>query len=292
MKNKLSSVAGVILVFIAMAPTAWAQAAEEAAAAAPAVTVGADLALNSRYMFWGLTLSNKPVWQPDVWVNWNGFTAGVWGNFEFENQSSASDYTSGGDRSGNTEIDYWLEYAHALGPTSAKIGVIRWTYNEDNTGSLAPYATQQNYPGLDNGPDIDSTEIYAAVTFSEVPLSPNITLYYDADLYKGLFGWVSVSKGIDIKGKTLTLGALAGFSTGESNLGSSDIPLFVDEGFTHFDLSAAMSFAAGTLTITPNVHVQFNHDDATRITSGTESDGSTVFFGGVTIAWSHGVGSN
>ena len=292
MENKLSSIGGVVLVSIAMAPAAWAQATEEAASAEPAVTVGADLALNSRYMFWGLTLSNKPVWQPDVWVSWNGFTGGVWGNFEFDSQSSASDYTSGGDHSGNTEIDYWLEYAHAIGPAFTKLGVILWTYDRSNTGSLSPYATQQNFPGLNNGPAIDSTEIYAAATFSDAPLSPNITLYYDIDLYKGLFGWVSVSKGVDIKGKTLTLGALAGFSFGESNLGSSDIPLFVNEGLTHIDLSAAMSFAAGNTTITPNVHVQYNIDDATRITSGTQADDDMVFTAGVTIAWSRGVGSN
>jgi hypothetical protein len=41
------------------------------------VTVGADLGLNSRYMFWGLTLSNRPVVQPDIYLTYAGFTGGV-----------------------------------------------------------------------------------------------------------------------------------------------------------------------------------------------------------------------
>lgn len=284
-------IAVLVVVCVLIATGAWAQEEEAAEEAEPAFTIGADLALNSRYMFWGLTLSNKPVWQPDMYVSWNGFTAGVWGNFEIDDQSSASDRTTGGDRTGNTEIDYWLEYAGGLGSADAKIGVVRWTFHEDNTGTLAPFATQESFPGLDNGPDIDSTEIYAAVTFSEAPLSPNLTLYYDIDLYRGLFGWVAFSQGFDIKGKTLTLGALGGFTNGQDNIGDKDIPLFADEGVTHVDLSASLAFTAGAFTITPNAHLQFNYDDATRITSGTETDNDVVFTFGATIAWSQGIGS-
>jgi hypothetical protein len=69
------------------------------------VAVGADLALNSRYMFWGLTLSNRPVIQPNVYLTYAGFTAGVWGNFEVSKDGDPSDYTSGGTRAGNTEVD-------------------------------------------------------------------------------------------------------------------------------------------------------------------------------------------
>ena len=255
------------------------------------VTVGSDLAVNSRYMFWGLTLSNKPVVQPDVWVSVAGFTAGVWGNFEVSKQSGANDYTTGGDRSGNTEVDYWAEYNRTVGTAAVKLGVIRWTYSLKNTGSLAPYATQANFPGLKNGPDINSTEIYGAVTLSSLPLSPNFTVYYDADLYKGFFGWVSVSRSVPIGAKSITLGALVGGSTSESNTGSSDIPLFVKQGITHVDFSAAVPLAIGSLSITPNAHFQLNVDDATKVTSGTQANGKTVFTIGATASWSRVFGA-
>jgi hypothetical protein len=68
------------------------------------------------------------------------------------------DFTSGGARKGITEVDYWIEYNREVGPTELKLGVVRWTYDQDNTGTLEPYATQGNFPGLRNGPDINSTE--------------------------------------------------------------------------------------------------------------------------------------
>src|SRR5213593_208448 len=105
------------------------------ASAGAQVTVGADVGLNSRYMFWGLTLSNRPVIQPDVYLTYAGFTAGVWGTFEVTGDSN--DFTSGGDRTGNTEVDYWAEYNRAVGPTALKLGVIRWTYSQKNTGTLS-----------------------------------------------------------------------------------------------------------------------------------------------------------
>jgi hypothetical protein len=264
------------------------------AAAAPAhaqVTAGADVGLNSRYMFWGLTLSNRPVIQPDVYLTYAGFTAGVWGNFEVTGDSDPNDFTSGGDRTGNTEVDYWAEYNRAVGPTALKLGVIRWTYSQKNTGTLSPYATQDAFPGLENGPDINSTEIYGAVTVSSVPLSPNLTLYYDTDIYKGLFGWASVTQPVPIGTKSLNLGALMGFSVGESNTTSNQIPLYVDEGITHFDFSAGLPLTVGALSITPNAHFQINVDDNTKFTSGTQSDGKTVFTIGTTLSWSRAFGA-
>ena len=273
----------------------WCGAALAVAGAVPLAaqaTVGADVAVNSRYMFWGLTLSNRPVVQPDFYLSFAGFTVGAWGNIEVTKANSAADYTTGGARSGLTEIDYWAEYNRSVGPTALKLGVIRWTYNNNNTGSLSPYATQAAYPGLKNGPDINSTEIYGAVTLSSLPLSPNVTAYYDTDIYKGLFGWVSLTKGLPLGAKSLNLGALMGWSTGESNTGTSQIPLYVKQGITHFDFSATLPLTIGAVSLTPNAHFQVNVDDNTKFTSGTQTNGKTVFTIGTTISWSKAFGGS
>lgn len=274
------------------APFFFASALATAVPAAAQVTVGADLGLNSRYMFWGLTLSNRPVVQPDVYLTYAGFTAGVWGNFDVTKDGDPGDLTSGGARSGNTEVDYWAEYNRAVGPNALKLGVIRWTYSQKNTGTLAPYATRTNFPQLtDNGPDINSTEIYGAVTLPEVPLSPNLTLYYDADIYKGWFGWVSGTQPVPVGKKSLNLGALMGFTWGETNTTSNQIPLYASEGITHLDFSAGLPLTVGALSITPNAHFQINVDDATKFTSGTQDNGRTVFTIGTTLAWSRALGA-
>jgi hypothetical protein len=269
------------------APLLLAGAIATARPTAAQVTVGADVGLNSRYMFWGLTLSNRPVVQPDIYLTYAGFTGGVWANFEVTRDGDPNDLTSGGARKGITEVDYWLEYNRTVGTADLKLGAIRWTYSTRNTGSLGPLD-----PGdlTDNGPDVNSTELYGAVTLGSVPLSPNLTLYYDTDVYKGLFGWVSVTHPVPIGKQSLDLGALMGFTAGHTNTTSNQIPLFESEGVTHFDFSAALPLTVGALSITPNAHFQINIDGATKFTSGTQANGRTVLTIGTALAWSRDYG--
>ncbi len=254
------------------------------------VTIGTDVALNSRYMFWGLTLSNRPVVQPDVWVSVAGFTGGVWGNVELTKDSKASDLTSGGTRSGVTEVDYWLEYGRSLATADVKLGVIRWTYPLSNTGTLGPCVPSCGIPN--NGPDINSTEVYGAVTLSKLPLSPNVTAYYDVDLYKGLYGWVSLSHSIPVATTSVSLSALMGLCAAMSNTGASQLPLYTKHGITHFDFSAAVPFTVGSMSVNPNAHFQVNVVDDTKFTSATQSNGRTVFTIGATLSWSHALGAS
>lgn len=266
------------------------EAPTEEAEAESTVDIGADVALFSRYMFWGLTLSNRPVWQPDVWLYTHGFTFTVWANGEFEKDEGGDDYTSGGSRTGITEIDYSIEYGRTFGTVDGVFGIVQWTYDEDNTGVLGPYAPEDLPPGFDNGPDLDSTEIYTGWTWSQATLSPNLTLYYDLDLYQGLFGWVSLTHEFPVGAKAVGLTGLLGFSTAHSDTGTDDLPLYVDEGLTHFELSASMEFAAGATTIAPVVLAQYCIDDATKTTSATEFEDDYVITAGLTLSWAKGLG--
>ncbi len=279
MMRRLSLAGGLVV-----AAALWA------APAAAQATLGFDAAVNSRYMFWGLTLSNRPVLQPDVWVSVAGFTGGVWGNVEFTKDKSASDITSGGTRSGLTEVDYWLEYGRTAGPAALKVGVIRWTYPSSNTGSLGPCVPNCGIPG--NGPDINSTEVYGAVTFSKLPLSPNVTAYYDVDLYKGLFGWVSLSHSLPVATRSVTITALMAFCEGMSNTNPNQLPLFANHGITHYDFSAAMPLTLGSVSVSPNAHFQVNVAPDTKFTSATQANGKTVFTFGATLSWSRVLGAS
>jgi hypothetical protein len=62
------------------------------------VTIGADAALNSAYNWRGLSLTNKPVIQPDLWLSAYGFTAGVWANIEPTKYDGATDISETGGR--------------------------------------------------------------------------------------------------------------------------------------------------------------------------------------------------
>ena len=52
------------------------------AAAEEKFEFGFDLPVNSKYMWRGLELDEDPVFQPDVWVKYGGFSLTIWGGME------------------------------------------------------------------------------------------------------------------------------------------------------------------------------------------------------------------
>jgi hypothetical protein len=74
------------------------------------------------------------------------------------------------------------------------------------------------------------------------------------------------------------LGALAGYSLSQDGN-------FGDNGLTHADLSGAVSFAAGPLSITPALHLQLSNAAATRITSPIALDSRSKLWFGVAVGW-------
>ena len=107
------------------------------ASAAPCraqTTVGADLGLFSSYVWRGLSLTNKPVAQPDVYVTIPvgnaSVTAGGWANFDLGKYDKASDISeSGGTSAFNfAEFDPWLEVGFPVGKATLTPGITAYIY--------------------------------------------------------------------------------------------------------------------------------------------------------------------
>ena len=124
-------------------------------------------------------------------------------------------------------------------------------------------------------------------------ISPKINAYYDLDVVKGLYVEGSVSHGFPVApGFSLTLGALAGLSAGQSCDPNSSgvcqvLGNFFDNGLTHVDLNASGSFSVGPLSVAPQFHFVINHDEFTK----TNGDDTKVWFGAV-ISWSKTTGGS
>lgn len=257
--------------------------------AAAQVTVGADLGVFSDYVWRGITYTNKFVLQPDAYLTFPTgpatFTAGGWFNIEPGKYDGASDISEGGGASSFdvTEFDWWGEFNYPYQVANFTLGA---------TGYVFP-----NDAGFTK--DANTVEIYGKVGLS-VPLNPKVAMWYDVDKIKGAYFEGSISHTIQPKDQpfSVVLGALAGLNAGQgipSDPNSTESFNFVDNGFTHLDLSAAVPFSAGPLSISPAVHVVVTGDDATKfdkfdVTTGQlNSKGAKVWFGG-TISWSKALG--
>lgn len=253
------------------------------AAAGPAqaqATVGADLGLFSGYVWRGISFTNRPVAQPNAYLaipaGGTTVTVGGWANVDLGRYDNADHFSqSGGVSSFNlAEFDPWAEVSVPAGKATLTGGVVGYVFPNDF--------------GVTD--DFNTWEVYGKVGLA-VPLSPKLAVYYDVDKVNGAYLEGSVGHSVPLGSVSLALGALAGFSAGQAEADDpTEFNNFVENGFTHLDLSAGVPFSAGIFSITPVVHFVVNGDEITKFTSpGEESD--VKLWGGLTISWSRAFGA-
>jgi hypothetical protein len=271
------------------------------AAAQNTTTLGVDAALNSAYFWRGVTYTNKPVLQPDLYITTGSkltVTAGGWANIELGKYNSTSDISEGGGLYSFylTEFDWWGEANYPVGIATLTAGV---------TGYIFP-----NGAGFTRANN--TVEVYGKAAFATT-LSPKVAGWYDVDKIKGAYFELSVAQPIKLSpGLSLGLGALMGLSAGQgcnplaappTDTGACTVGgNFYDNGVTHVDISAALPFTAGPISINPNVHGIIGVDNWTTVTSNNPANAipywwyqgvnthnfKAVF--GVTLSWSKAFG--
>lgn len=256
-------------------------------------TVGADLYLYSSYVWRGLSLTNKPVAQPDLYltipVGQASITGGGWASIDLGKYDDPADdiSESGGTSSFNfAEFDWWGEISYPVGKATLTAGVTGYIYPNDENATGVGLLTKSN----------NTVEIYGKAALDS-PLSPKINAYYDVDKIDGLYVEGGVSYTVQASEKVgIDLGALAGFNAGQdADLDAAGNPQadffnFADNGFTHLDLSAGVPFTAGSLSITPVVHLIIAGDDFVKVTSPTKTHDAKLW-GGVVLSWSRELGA-
>lgn len=251
--------------------------------AAAQTEFGIDASLFSSYVWRGVTLTSKPVFQPAAWLSFPlgsaSLTVGGWANVDIGEYNDAADAAQGGGTSFNlSEFDPYAEVGFSAGKAALTLGAVAYLYPNDA-------------PGITT--DFNTVEAYGKIGL-DVPLAPSLAVYYDLDKVKGLYLEGSVSHGIPLGATTLNLGALAGYNSGQEPSADDFTANFADAGFTHLDLSASVDIAAGPLSISPALHFQVNGDDATKFTNFDPDnlDEDFKIWGGVTISWSKAFGGS
>lgn len=262
--------------------------AAPAGEAAAQTEVGAQLDLFSAYVWRGVTYTNKPVAQPDVWVSFPAgnasITAGGWANIELGKYDDPDDdiSESGGLSAFNVaEFNPYAEVSFSTGKTSLTGGIVGYIYPNDLDEAT-------NLGGaLDS--ESNTWEIYGIVGF-DVPLAPEFSIYYDFDKIKGAYFEGAVSHSLPLgETHTLDLGGLVGLNLGQGIDPDDESFNFEDDGITHLDFSAAVPLTAGAFSITPVLHLQINGDEFTKFHSPTSDGSDFKLWGGVSIGWSNAV---
>jgi hypothetical protein len=245
--------------------------------------VGADMGMLSAYVWRGLSLTNKAVAQPDLYVSFPAggaaVTVGGWANIDLgKYDDPGSDLSESGGLSALdlAEFDPWAEISVPAGKVTLTGGALLYIFPND--------------AGFTSGSN--TVELYAKAAL-DAALSPKLAVWYDVDKVNGAYLEASVAHPLALgAGTALSLGALAGFNAGQSvsrSPGSTDLASFHDDGFTHLDLSAGVPLAAGAFAITPALHLVIGGDEFTRTTSPGEGH-DVKLWGGATVSWSRALG--
>lgn len=276
----LPATAGTLLLALAV-PCAEASAVQ--------LTVGADAALSTRYVWRGVTRTSEPVIQPSAYLaverGPSFLTAGVWLSFEpfAGDESDLSD--TGLARRGLGETNYWAEYSRSTRMADIAVGWTGYRFQpEPGTG------------GRSNG--FNTHEIYGRLVLRAVPaLQINSAVWYDFDAVHGAY----IESGANLRipflplragpVRTLHLGLLSAWSVGqeEEDTERREVAHFADRGLAYLELALWSSFHVTPLwSLSPALHFQINRDRLTKRTGaspGATSDSKLWFT--MHVTWRH-----
>ncbi|MFH2107531.1 MAG: TorF family putative porin [Chrysiogenia bacterium] len=190
--------------------------------------VSAQVDLVSRYIWRGFDLlpDGHAAIQPSLTVDLgkSGFSLNVWSSFALA-QRGVFKYSD--------EIDLTLEYAFKM-PEGWELsaGVIHYGYW---------FAEDFKFK------DHTSQEVYATVTSTDLPLSPELCVYYDLNLGSGLYVTLGGSQEWKASEKVnVEVGGVIGFNSRQ----------YIDKtGFSDIGIYARLALTAGKLTLIPSLNV-------------------------------------
>lgn len=208
--------AAILAASLALAPLA--ARAEEAA-----VTGSASVAVASRYVWRGQTLSEGIVVQPTIGLTYGGFTANLWSNVDLDNAEADDDGIV------MNETDFTLSYAQDFGPVAATAGFIHYDF--------------------DGG---DTQELFLSAAVATL-LHPSLTFYYDVDEGDGGFAVLAISQGMPVGPYTVVAGASVGFNFDDLAMGvNADGEKFT--GLYYGEVSLATSIPLfGKVSLDPRI---------------------------------------
>ncbi len=242
-------------------------AAANARVAAAEVVLSSHAAALSSYVGRGVTLTNRPVLQPDASLRiGNDRFAGVftaWANVEPARYRGTNELSQSlGNESGPSEVDLTAEFDGALGPAAVAFGTIGYVFPND-AGSTSAANTLELFARIDR-PGVVKSRLAGYLDVQKI----------EGAYLEGALAWTPPLHA----SWTPELGLTAGWSAGQE-VHSGQLATFAEAGLTHVDLSATSSFVLGAATLSPSVHAMVARDPYARIVAPGRERDAKVWFG-------------
>ena len=234
------------LLFMAVVMVAAAcvvSAQETSGTAAPAAAVAeespdtgfsfaATMDIYSAYVWRGLVVNDRPVWQPGGTISYDTgdygtFAVNVWANFDMTDRMG---HTTG---AGLNEVDYTASYAIDVGPCSLSVGHVWYTF---------PKVNGEDYYS-------STREVYATAQYNNDIVNPFVKVYYDYEALEGFYGNAGLNKTVELNDR-VSVGTEVSLGAGDGDYMSGYFATEDDAGVADFNAAVFASYA-----LTDNVSV-------------------------------------
>jgi hypothetical protein len=244
-----------------------------AAPAAAQLSARADLSVDGRYVWHGISRAAGVLGQPSLAVGLQLRSVSMEGGAVFHYELDAADPGElseiGVGEQQLGEENFWGRASLDIGSLRLQSGVVRYVFHGDPTQG-----------GL--GSDRNTTEVYAALSKSGKYLHPSLQAWWDVERGGGAF--VDASTYLAGLGWPFPQYAFV-YAEGDVglSLGHAD---FSGDGITHVGLGLGTQVAVTrTLTFGAGVRSQLNLDDATTVNGATQRrDFNAWLWTGFTVA--------
>jgi uncharacterized protein (TIGR02001 family) len=222
------------------------------ATSAHALDGSVDLSVQSAYIWRGMVVDDKPVFQPSITVSDGGLSASVWGNLNLT--------ADNGYKGEASEMDYWLAYTLA---------------GKDVDWTLTYYA--YTFP---HTMSVSTQEVWANVTFKNVPFAPSFTAIRDVNAVKGWYFLLTGSQNLGVLTTNGSDGLLLTLNVGHGNekYTRAYFPQLHRESVTDFGVRLDWPLKMGPGTLKLGVGYT-NFTDADVSTPGFEDERANVVVG-------------
>lgn len=130
--------------------------------------IDASLSYMTKRVWRGQVTSNESVLQPWFNLSYQGFSLGLWANFDLTNGS--------GHEGKFSELDIKLQYVADLGFFRVPFGLIHYYYPPSET---------------------TTTELFAGIGVATM-LNPTVVVYYDVDRIEGMYARLNLSHRVEL----------------------------------------------------------------------------------------------
>jgi hypothetical protein len=218
-------------------------------------------------------LNDEAVVQPSLTVEKGGFSLNTWGNYNLTDGYGADQETDFG------EIDLTIAYSCDVGPFSVGAGYIEYLFPHQagEAGIVQETAEDGTIVDVPVSKALEGTkEVYASVSYNDLPVTPALNVYYDIDAIEGFYANLSLGYEAEL-GESLALGLSGsiGFANSDYNEGYFGVD---DDALNDANLGATLSYAVSKdLSLVPGVtYTWFLDSDIETAAEGIYQDKDQV----------------